>query len=58
MEKDLKALREYLLLSPDYPEVNDSLVNHSLDDVTNEEIVERLGIAPDWMDTLDTRQLT
>lgn len=25
MEKDLKALREYLLLSPDYPEVNDSL---------------------------------
>ncbi|CAM6364171.1 TPA: hypothetical protein ACG3ZX_000626 [Escherichia coli] len=57
MEKDLKALREYLLLSPDYPELNNSLVNHSLDDVTNEEIVERLGIVPDWMDAIDTNQL-
>ncbi|HII2177555.1 hypothetical protein [Citrobacter braakii] len=58
MEKDLKALREYLLLSPDYPEVNNSLVNHSLDDVTNEEIVECLGIEPDWMDTVDPSKLT
>lgn len=38
MEKDLKALREYLLLSPDYPEVNDSLANFSTEDMTNEEI--------------------
>lgn len=27
MEKDLKELRECLLLSPDYTEVNDSLAN-------------------------------
>ena len=31
MEKDLKALRENLLLPPDYPEVNDSLANFSTD---------------------------
>lgn len=47
MEKDLKALREYLLLPPDYPEVNDSLANFSTEDMTNEEIAECLGIAPD-----------
>ncbi|TGB76368.1 hypothetical protein CRI66_14745 [Escherichia sp. E4694] len=56
MEKDLKELREYLLLSPDYPEVNDCLANLSTDDVTNEEIAERLGIALDWMDPIDASQ--
>ncbi|BDO83983.1 MULTISPECIES: hypothetical protein [Enterobacteriaceae] len=58
MEKDLKALRGYLLLPPDYPEVNDCLVDLSTEDMTNEEIAERLGIAPDWMDTTDSSQLT
>ncbi|EER9172772.1 hypothetical protein ACSGX8_000954 [Escherichia coli] len=58
MEKDLKELREYLLLSPDYPEVNDCLASLLMEDVTNEEFVERMGIAPDWMDTIDTSQLT
>ena len=58
MEKDLKAVREYLLLSPDYPEVNDSLANFSTEDMTNEEIAERLGIAPDWMETVDPSKLT
>ncbi|MHC8986554.1 hypothetical protein ACYX3X_11245 [Escherichia coli] len=58
MEKDLKALREYLLLPPDYPEVNDSLANFSTEDMTNEEIAECLGIAPDWMDSMDVSQLT
>lgn len=57
MEKDLKALREYLLLSPDYPEVNDSLANFSTEDMTNEEIAERLGIDPNWMDSIDSNQL-
>lgn len=38
MEKDLKELREYLLLTPDYPESNDFQVNLSTEDVTNEEI--------------------
>lgn len=58
MEKDLKELREYLLLSPDYPEVNDSLANFSTEDMTNEEIAEHLGIALDWMDSMDASQLT
>ena len=57
MEKDLKELREYLLLTPDYPESNDFQVNRSTEDVTNEEISERLGIVPDWMDAIDTNQL-
>ena len=57
MEKDLKELREYLLLTPDYPESNDFQVNLSTEDVTNEEISERLGIVPDWMDAIDTTQL-
>lgn len=57
MEKDLKELREYLLLTPDYPESNDCQVNLSTEDVTNEEISERLGIVPDWMDAIDTNQL-
>lgn len=57
MEKDLKALRGYLLLPPDYPEVNDCLVDLSTEDMTNEEIAERLGIAPDWMDTTDSANL-
>ncbi|EFH5437505.1 TPA: hypothetical protein ACNE3Q_002787 [Escherichia coli] len=52
MEKDMKALREYLLLLPDYPEVNDYLADLSTEDLTNEEIAERLGIASDWMDTI------
>ncbi|EHR8745158.1 hypothetical protein ACNRRA_000120 [Escherichia coli] len=56
MEKDMKALREYLLLTPDYPESNDCQVNLSTEDVTNEEISERLGIAPDWMDSIDASQ--
>ncbi|ENG7700805.1 MULTISPECIES: hypothetical protein [Citrobacter] len=58
MEKDLKELRECLLLSPDYTEVNDSLANFSTKDMTDGEIAECLGIAPDWMDTIDTSQLT
>ncbi|EFG3746557.1 hypothetical protein ACQ9RM_001608 [Escherichia coli] len=58
MEKDLKALREYLLLPPDYPEVNDCLADLSTEDLTNEEIAERLGIASDWMDTIHSSQLT
>ncbi|EJC1899574.1 hypothetical protein MX939_000234 [Escherichia coli] len=49
MEKDLKELREYLLLTPDYPESNDCQVNLSTEDVTNEEISERLGIVPGWI---------
>ncbi|HDS5042461.1 MULTISPECIES: hypothetical protein [Klebsiella pneumoniae complex] len=57
MEKDLKELREYLLLTPDYPESNDFQVNLSTEDVTNEEISERLGIVPDWIDAIDTNQL-
>ena len=57
MEKDLKELREYLLLTPDFPESNDFQVNLSREDVTNEEISERLGIVPDWMDAIDTNQL-
>ncbi|EIX7436654.1 hypothetical protein MK640_002639 [Escherichia coli] len=57
MEKDLKALREYLLLTPDYPESNDCQVNLLTEDVTNEEISERLGIVPDWMDNIDSSQL-
>ncbi|EHK5024199.1 TPA: hypothetical protein ACPZD2_000199 [Escherichia coli] len=57
MEKDLKALREYLLLPPDYPEVNDSLANFSSEDMTTKEIAERLGIAPNWMDSIDSSQL-
>ena len=57
MENDLKALRENLLLPPDYPESNDFQVNLSTEDVTNEEISERLGIVPDWMDAIDTNQL-
>ncbi|EOL4061846.1 hypothetical protein ABZO52_RS20360, partial [Escherichia coli] len=54
MEKDLKELREYLLLSPVYSEINDCLASLSMEDVTNEEFAERLGIAPDWMDAIDT----
>lgn len=57
MEKDLKALREYLSLTPDYPESNDCQVNLSTEDVANEEISERLGIVPDWMDNIDSSQL-
>ncbi|HHZ7486371.1 hypothetical protein VC885_09165 [Citrobacter freundii] len=57
MEKDLKALREYLLLPPGYPEINDCLADLSPKDVTNEEIVGHLGIATDWMDAIDTNQL-
>ena len=57
MEKDLKELREYLLLTPDYPESNDFQVNLSTEDVTNEEISERLGIVPGWMDNIDSSQL-
>ncbi|EFK9371619.1 hypothetical protein AO169_000581 [Escherichia coli] len=58
MEKDLKALREYLLLPPGYPEINDCLASLLMEDVTNEEIAERMGIAPDWMDSIDASQLT
>lgn len=58
MEKDLKKLREYLSLPSDYPEVNDCLANLSTDDVTNEVISERLGIAPDWVNSIDASQLT
>lgn len=58
MKKDLKVLREYLLLPPDYPEVNDGLASLLMEDVTNEEIAERMGIAPDWMDSIDASQLT
>lgn len=57
MEKDLKELREYLLLTPDYPESNDCQVNLSTEDVTNEEISECLGIVPGWMDNIDSSQL-
>ncbi|EEC8406987.1 hypothetical protein ABGR18_001607 [Escherichia coli] len=57
MEKDLKELREYLLLSLVYSEINDCLASLSMEDVTNEEFAERLGIAPDWMDAIDTSQL-
>lgn len=57
MEKDLKELLEYLLLSPDYPEVNDSLANFSTEDMTDGEIAEGLGIAPDWMDSINSSQL-
>lgn len=58
MEKDLKKLREYLSLPSDYPEVNDCLASLLMEDVTNEEIAERMGIAPDWMDSIDASQLT
>nr|WP_249537854.1 hypothetical protein [Escherichia coli] len=36
----------------------DSLANFSTEDMTNEEIAERLGIAPDWMETVDPSKLT
>lgn len=42
---------------PVYSEINDCLASLSMEDVTNEEFAERLGIAPDWMDAIDTSQL-
>lgn len=53
----MQEIRTDLNLSPNYPEENPLLVDNITEEVSNEDIRQRLGIDSDWMDAVDTSQI-
>ncbi|GAL55864.1 hypothetical protein EA14781_142_00030 [Escherichia albertii NBRC 107761 = DSM 17582] len=57
MDMSMQEIRTDLNLSPNYPEENPLLVDNITEEVSNEDIRQRLGIDSDWMDAVDTSQI-